>query len=116
MHTVHAHNHATNHQNNLDDRLNTQQSVQDFTRPIAELTVGTVHHNFEVIDVQELSELNGYAYIFTHKPSKARALWIACADNNKSFTIGFKTPPTDSTGVFHILEHSVLCGSQKISC
>ena len=113
MHTVHAHNHATNHQNNLDDRLNTQQSVQDFTRPIAELTVGTVHHNFEVIDVQELSELNGYAYIFTHKPSKARALWIACADNNKSFTIGFKTPPTDSTGVFHILEHSVLCGSQK---
>lgn len=51
MHTVHAHNHTTNHQNNLDDRLNTQQSVQDFTRPIAELTVGTVHHNFEVIEI-----------------------------------------------------------------
>ena len=37
----------------------------------------------------------------------------ACDDENKAFAIGFKTPPADSTGVFHILEHSVLCGSAK---
>ncbi|WP_368149329.1 insulinase family protein, partial [Collinsella aerofaciens] len=40
-------------------------------------------------------------------------LYLACDDENKAFAIGFKTPPADSTGVFHILEHSVLCGSAK---
>ena len=43
----------------------------------------------------------------------ARLLYLACDDENKAFAIGFKTPPADSTGVFHILEHSVLCGSAK---
>ncbi len=48
-----------------------------------------------------------------HTASGARLLYLACDDENKAFAIGFKTPPADSTGVFHILEHSVLCGSAK---
>ena len=48
-----------------------------------------------------------------HEASGARLLYLACEDENKAFAIGFKTPPTDDTGVFHILEHSVLCGSAK---
>ena len=48
------------------------------------------------------------AYVLHHGPSGARLLYLACEDENKAFAIGFKTPPTDDTGVFHILEHSVL--------
>ncbi len=48
-----------------------------------------------------------------HNRSGARLLYLANDDENKTFAIGFKTPPADSTGVFHILEHSVLCGSRK---
>ena len=48
-----------------------------------------------------------------HKKSGARLLYLANDDSNKAFSIAFKTPPADDTGVFHILEHSVLCGSDK---
>ena len=48
-----------------------------------------------------------------HHASGARLLYLACDDENKAFSIGFKTPPANSTGVFHILEHSVLDGSEK---
>lgn len=70
-------------------------------------------HGFTVLSAEELPEINGDAYVLTHDLSKARLLYLANEDNNKSFSIGFKTPPADDTGVFHILEHSVLCGSEK---
>ncbi len=59
------------------------------------------------------AELDSDAYVLRHTASGARLLYLACDDENKAFAIGFKTPPADSTGVFHILEHSVLCGSAK---
>ena len=76
------------------------------------LAVGTSHAGFTVVDAQPLPEISGAYYQLRHDASGARALWLACADNNKSFAIAFKTPPANSTGVFHILEHSVLCGSE----
>ncbi|MEG1133304.1 MAG: insulinase family protein [Cellulosilyticaceae bacterium] len=60
-----------------------------------------------------IKEIDGTAYIYTHDQTKAKVLYIANDDPHKSFGIGFRTPPHDSTGVPHIIEHSVLCGSRK---
>lgn len=60
-----------------------------------------------------LSEIDGTAYTMVHEASGARLLYLANDDSNKAFSISFKTPPKNDTGVFHILEHSVLCGSKK---
>lgn len=62
---------------------------------------------------EHIKEINSDAKIFTHDKTKARVLYIGNNDTNKVFSIGFKTPPKNSTGVMHILEHSVLCGSKK---
>ena len=78
-----------------------------------ELEKGTVTHGFVVERSAELPEIEGTAYVLRHQASKARMLYLRNDDNNKAFSIGFKTPPADDTGVFHILEHSVLCGSRK---
>ncbi len=75
------------------------------------LTCGQELHGFVVTDVQDLPEIDGRAVIMRHKATQAPLMWLANDDANKSFSITFKTPPADSTGVFHILEHSVLCGS-----
>ena len=95
------------------DSQTTRSASTPFTTPDPQLAVGTHHAGFTVTSVERLHELGGMAYVLRHDASGARALWIAVPDNNKSFSIAFKTPPTDSTGVFHILEHSVLCGSDR---
>ena len=74
---------------------------------------GETLHGFVVERTESIPELDADAYVLRHVGSRARLLYLACEDENKAFAIGFKTPPTDSTGVFHILEHSVLCGSAK---
>ena len=71
------------------------------------------HEGYEKLLSEEVSEIDGNAHILRHVASGARVLWLENKDENKSFSIAFKTPPTNSTGVFHILEHSVLCGSKK---
>ena len=86
---------------------------RDFTTADPALAVGTRHAGFTVTSVEPLVELTGTAYIMRHDASGARAMWLAIDDSNKSFAIAFKTPPIDDTGVFHILEHSVLCGSDR---
>ncbi len=77
------------------------------------LVPGTTCHGFTVERRETVPELDADAYVLRHTASGARLLHLACDDENKAFAIGFKTPPADSTGVFHILEHSVLCGSAK---
>lgn len=77
------------------------------------LTPGTTISGFTVTTAKPLAEFDADAYVLHHAASGARLLYLACDDENKAFAIGFKTPPTDDTGVFHILEHSVLCGSTK---
>lgn len=60
-----------------------------------------------------LPEIGGGAHVYRHDASGARLLLLDNDDANKAFSIAFKTPAADDTGVFHILEHSVLCGSRK---
>ena len=90
-----------------------QQQTKDFTVADPALAVGTHHAGFTVTAVEPLPELAGTGYVMRHDASGARALWLATPDVNKSFAIAFKTPPANDTGVFHILEHSVLCGSDR---
>ena len=68
---------------------------------------------YNVVEISDIDELSAKAAILEHKKTKARIFALLTDDNNKVFTIGFRTPSKDSTGVAHILEHSVLCGSKK---
>ncbi|RGI48893.1 insulinase family protein [Ruminococcus sp. OM04-4AA] len=68
---------------------------------------------YEVLQTEDLSDLKSKGTLLKHKKSGARVLLMENDDENKVFTIGFRTPPSDSTGVPHIMEHSVLCGSKE---
>lgn len=71
------------------------------------------YKNFKLIDTRELTDINSVAYLFEHEKTKAKILKLSNDDENKVFSIAFKTIPQDSTGVAHIMEHSVLNGSKK---
>jgi hypothetical protein len=70
-------------------------------------------HGFELIREQPIRELNTKARLFRHVKTGAQLLSMENDDENKVFGITFFTPPPDNTGLTHILEHSVLCGSRK---
>ncbi|MGL4731881.1 MAG: insulinase family protein [Clostridium sp.] len=78
-----------------------------------ELKINDSYHGFKLLREENVKECKSIARIFEHEKSGARLLNLANDDDNKLFSIGFRTTPTDSTGVAHILEHSVLCGSKK---
>ena len=69
--------------------------------------------SYEIIEKREIQDLNSMSYLLRHKKTGARVALLENDDNNKVFYIGFRTPPENSTGVAHILEHSVLCGSRE---
>src|SRR5882757_7339242 len=73
----------------------------------------TATHGFELLREQKLSEINSTARHYRHVATGAELISLLNADENKVFGVSFGTPPSDSTGVAHILEHSVLCGSRK---
>ncbi|MBR2530537.1 MAG: insulinase family protein, partial [Lachnospiraceae bacterium] len=68
---------------------------------------------YELVEKTEIKDIRSEGYLFRHKKTGARVLCIENDDDNKVFYVGFRTPPEDSTGVPHIIEHSVLCGSEK---
>ena len=68
---------------------------------------------YDIVLEEELKDLNSAGIILRHKKSGARVVVISNDDNNKVFSIGFKTPPFNDTGMQHIIEHSTLCGSRK---
>lgn len=68
---------------------------------------------YEVVQTENLSGLQSKGTLLKHKKSGANVLLMENDDENKVFAIGFRTPPADSTGVPHIMEHSVLCGSRE---
>jgi len=70
-------------------------------------------HGFEPVREQAIPELKIKALLYRHFKTGAELLSLKNDDENKVFGITFRTPPADSTGVPHILEHSVLCGSRK---
>ncbi|MCD8020349.1 MAG: insulinase family protein, partial [Clostridiales bacterium] len=68
---------------------------------------------YTLLERKKIEELGGEGYVLRHEKSGARVLLVENDDTNKVFSIAFRTPPSDDTGVAHILEHSVLCGSEK---
>ena len=68
---------------------------------------------YEVKDRRFVEEMNSEGMVLEHRKSGARLFLMSNEDDNKVFSIGFRTPPADSTGLPHILEHSVLEGSEK---
>ncbi|MBK5240899.1 insulinase family protein [Clostridium sp.] len=76
-------------------------------------TIGSIYHGFKLIQEKKIEELNSVTRLFKHEKSGARLLHLENDDDNKVFSIGFRTPPKSSNGLPHILEHSVLCGSKK---
>ena len=68
---------------------------------------------YEVVTEENLTDIHSTGWLLRHKKTGARVMLIENDDENKVFNIAFRTPPKDSTGVAHILEHSVLCGSRE---
>jgi Zn-dependent M16 (insulinase) family peptidase len=73
----------------------------------------TVQHGFELVSEEKIEEINTVARRYRHVKTGADLLSLSNDDENKVFGITFRTPPPDSTGVAHIMEHSVLGGSEK---
>lgn len=73
----------------------------------------TQSYGFELLREEQINELNTTARLWRHIKTGARLLSLENEDENKVFGITFRTPPADSTGLPHILEHAVLGGSQK---
>ena len=70
-------------------------------------------YGFSLLRTRELDEISATLYELEHIKTGAALVYLDRNDENKTFAIGFPTPPEDDTGVFHIIEHSVLCGSEK---
>ena len=70
-------------------------------------------HGFVVTREVDVPDVSGRLFEMTHEGSGASLIYLDRDDENKTFAIGFRTLPVDDTGVFHIIEHSVLCGSDK---
>lgn len=69
--------------------------------------------NYKIIQSEYVKEIDSTVHIYEHLKTKAKVMYIEADDAHKTFGIGFRTTPPDSTGVPHIIEHSVLCGSKK---
>ena len=81
--------------------------------PLPTLAAGELRYGFKVLRVGQIEDLRVTAYEMEHEDTGAKVLHLHCGDRENLYAIGFRTPPTDSTGVPHILEHSVLAGSEK---
>lgn len=68
---------------------------------------------YEILENKDMKDLKSKGYLCRHKKTGAKIVILSNDDNNKVFCIGFRTPPENSTGVAHIIEHSVLCGSKN---
>ncbi len=73
----------------------------------------TISHGFELQREERIDEIDSVARLYRHQKTGAELLSVIGGDENKVFGVAFRTPPADSSGVAHILEHSVLCGSRK---
>lgn len=77
------------------------------------MKINDILHGFRLLKKTVVEEVDSTAYEFIHEKSGARLFFLQNDDDNKVFSISFRTPPTDDTGVAHIVEHSTLCGSRK---
>jgi len=81
--------------------------------PPPTLAAGEKQHGFRIERVESIPEIGVRAYQIEHERTGAQVLHLHCEDRENLFSVGFRTPPSDSTGVPHILEHSVLAGSER---
>ena len=70
-------------------------------------------HGFRLLKTQTIHEVDSEAFEFVHEKSGARLFFLQNSDDNKVFSITFRTPPYDDMGLPHVVEHSTLCGSRK---
>lgn len=77
------------------------------------MEVNEIVHGFRLKKKEDVKEAAAVGYEFEHEKTGAQLFFLESDDDNKVFYIAFRTPPTDDTGVAHIVEHSVLCGSKK---
>ena len=77
------------------------------------MQIGTKISNFTVTNVRPIPDKDAVLVEMVYEKTGTELAWVKSKEANKLFCIGFKTIPEDDTGVFHILEHSVLCGSDK---
>ena len=83
------------------------------TFPQPTLRAGDILHGFKIHRVETIAAMRLTAYEIEHEKTGAKVLHLHCFDKENLYAIGFRTPPADSTGLPHILEHSVLAGSEK---
>ncbi|MCX8130258.1 MAG: insulinase family protein [Clostridia bacterium] len=83
------------------------------TIPAAEYQISKVYSGFKLISSKSMPDLNSTVMMFSHVKTGARLMFVKNNDNERSFSISFRTPTTDDTGVNHIIEHSVLNGSKN---
>ena len=81
--------------------------------PSPAFTAGERRHGFRIIRVEAIPDIRVTAYEIEHEKTGAKVIHLHCDDRENLYSIGFRTPPGDSTGVPHILEHSVLAGSES---
>lgn len=121
LHALRAAKHLNRSKTILKPHLRTTTQVASLKPSIEERIVSDQHlfkigeniHNFTVKDVRKIDEFNMSAVKLIHSKTKAEHLHLFRNDSNNVFLIQFRTTPRDSTGVPHILEHTVLCGSKK---
>ncbi len=77
------------------------------------MNIKNIEEKYNLIYEELIEDIDTKGYLLNHKKSGAKVIILENDDNNKTFSIGFRTPPSDNTGVAHITEHSVLCGSKK---
>ena len=77
------------------------------------MKINDIINGFKIVRARESRELSGVLWEMVHEKTGAELCWVDNGCANKLFSIAFKTVPSDDTGVFHILEHSVLCGSKR---
>ncbi len=79
------------------------------------IKTGDSYLNYTIIQMEKLEDINAVFYRLIHNPTGARHIHISTNDKENTFGVTFRTVPGDSTGVAHILEHTVLCGSEQFN-
>ena len=85
------------------------------TQAVASTDFGPVaeHDSFTIVKSVNVPDYHCHATLYQHRRTVGQVLSLQSAETNKVFGVNFRTPVSDSTGVPHVLEHSVLCGSDK---
>ncbi len=80
-----------------------------------DLKQGDIVSGYKIIKIEELNDIDSVFYQLEHLATGARHIHISNKDKENTFGVAFKTVPSDSTGVAHVLEHTALCGSRKFN-